>query len=162
MHRSRPRKSRWILPRHGPLSRRCLLSLAAGVHDTWQRTAADVPAEGYSILFLAGCAAGLIGIVFLSRIPEPRLETCRQVPVAALFRESLADRNFRHLLSFLALWNFAINLAAPFFTVYLLTILGLDVALVVALAVLSQVVSVASFHLWAISSTSTPTNRCCG
>jgi MFS family permease len=125
------------------------LSLAAGAFvDTWQRTAADLPAEGYSILFLAGCAAGLIGIIFLSRIPEPRLETCRQVPIAALFRESLADRNFRHLLSFLALWNFAINLAAPFFTVYLLTILGLDVALVVALAVLSQVVSVASFHLW--------------
>jgi MFS family permease len=125
------------------------LSLAAGAFiDAWQRISPEAAASGYSILFLAGSTAGLVGILYLARIPEPRLEACRQVPIAALFRESLADRNFRHLVSFLALWNFAVNLAAPFFTVYLLTILALDVTLVVALAVLSQVVSVASFHLW--------------
>jgi MFS family permease len=49
---------------------------------------------------------------------------------------------------FLGSWNFAVNLAAPFFTVYLLNLLGLDITLVIFLAVLSQAVSVLSYRMW--------------
>jgi hypothetical protein len=66
------------------------LSLAAGTFiDAWQRSSPGAIAEGYSFLFLAGCAAGIVGIFVLALVPGPRLEACRQVPIVALFRETL-------------------------------------------------------------------------
>ena len=37
----------------------------------------------------------------------------------SLLTTPLRDSNFRHLVLFLSSWNFAVNLAAPFFTVYM-------------------------------------------
>jgi len=51
------------------------------------------------------------------------------------------DNNFKNLLIFLGSWNFAVNLAAPFFTVYMLKRLQLGISLVIALTVLSQVMN---------------------
>jgi MFS family permease len=64
--------------------------------------------------------------------------------------EPFKDLNFRHLLIFLGTWNFAINLAAPFFTVYMLKRIGLSMALIIALSVLSQVVNVLFIRLWGL------------
>ena len=49
---------------------------------------------------------------------------------------------------FLGTWNFAVNFAAPFFTVYLLQRLRLEMSVVVTLSVLSQAVNVLFFGLW--------------
>lgn len=58
------------------------------------------------------------------------------------------DRNYRMLLVFSMYWNFAVNLAAPFFTVYLLKRLELSVFFVVVLGVLSQMVNLMFFRIW--------------
>jgi hypothetical protein len=41
-------------------------------------------------------------------------------PAVALLFAPLREGNFKRLIFFLASWNFAANLAAPFFTVYML------------------------------------------
>jgi MFS family permease len=64
--------------------------------------------------------------------------------------EPFKDLNFRQLLVFLGTWNFAINLAAPFFTVYMLKRIGLSMTLIVALSVLSQVVNILFIRLWGL------------
>ena len=114
-----------------------VISLVAGFFiDSWEITFPDLAAYGYSILFLLGLIAGLIGITFLARTPEPRmaLEDGKDGLLAAI-KKPFADLNFKNLIIFLGSWNFAVNLAAPFFTVYMLQRIGLDISIVVALSV---------------------------
>ena len=67
--------------------------------------------------------------------------------IAALI-EPFREHNFRQLLIFLASWNFAVNLAAPFFSVYMLVRLDLPVGWVLGLSVISQVANVSFFPIW--------------
>src|SRR5262249_32830047 len=58
------------------------------------------------------------------------------------------NHNFRMLMNFLIAWNFAVNLAAPFFTVYMLKMLHYDMVFVVAITLMSQMVNVFSLRVW--------------
>jgi MFS family permease len=71
-----------------------------------------------------------------------------QQSIRAVLSEPFRDKNFQQLLLFLGSWNFAINLAAPFFTVYMLQRLQLSMTVVLALSVLSQLMNVLFFQLW--------------
>src|SRR5215469_7662331 len=66
----------------------------------------------------------------------------------SLVRLPLRDAGFRPLLAFVALWNFAINLARPFFVVFMLERLVLPMRIVTALIVLEQLVFVLSVRIW--------------
>ena len=56
----------------------------------------------------------------------------------------LREANFRRLIIFLSSWNFAVNLAAPFFTVYMLKSLGYSMTTVLALTIASQLSNLAA------------------
>jgi MFS family permease len=104
---------------------------------------------GYCILFLAGTGGGLAGMYFLARVPEPRMaEPPPGQKLSATLAEPLRDPNYRQLLWFLGTWNFAVNLAGPFFVVYMLNRLKLSMAWVMSLAVLSQLANVVFFRIW--------------
>jgi len=125
------------------------LSIAAGITvDFIQKNPAYPPGTAYSVLFIGGFIAGLFGIISMARIPEPLMKEPPHVPVLRQLRSAFSDENFVRLVSFLGSWNFAVNLAAPFFTVYMLVMLDFDITTIVVLSVLSQLVSIASFHLW--------------
>jgi len=139
-------------------SRRMSLSLALGIVlslvasviiDFIQKNpAAYPPGTAYSVIFLGGFIAGLMGIWYMSRIPEPLMRETAKVPPLVQIRSTFHDENFSRLISFLGAWNFAVNLAAPFFTVYLLVMLDFDITVVIILAVLSQISSVLSYGMW--------------
>jgi MFS family permease len=125
-----------------------ILSLLAGFHlDWWKKLFPDYPVYGYSILFFIGFLAGIIGVFFISRIPEPKMK-----PSAANFFNSLLlplkNRNFKRLIVFLGSWSFAVNLAAPFFTVYMLSTLDMKMSLVVVLSIISQVFNFLFLAVW--------------
>jgi hypothetical protein len=51
-----------------------VLSILAAVYlDFWKKQFADQELAGYSILFLVGFAAGMIGLLFLAKTPETRM-----------------------------------------------------------------------------------------
>lgn len=102
----------------------------------------------YSMLFLIGTICGLIGVSFFRRVPEPRLATPKSDGLLPLLRQPFKNTNFRSLLVFLGMWNFAVNLAAPFFTVFLLKELRLSMAWVLALSIMSQMVNVLFLRIW--------------
>ncbi|MCK9581573.1 MAG: MFS transporter [Methanoregula sp.] len=138
-------------------SRRMSLALALGIVislvasaliDFIERNPAYPPGTAYSVIFLGGFVAGLAGIWFMSRIPEPLMTEAQKVPILDQVRSAFRDDNFSRLIAFLGSWNFAVNLAAPFFTVYLLVMLDFDITAVIILAVLSQVSSVLSYSMW--------------
>ena len=102
----------------------------------------------YSILFVLGGAAGLVGVYFLARIPEPKMVPHVPQGIFTVLAEPFREFNFRRLLMFLGSWNFAINLAAPFFVVYMVTRLGMSLGFVLSLSVLSQIINVMFFRIW--------------
>ena len=138
-------------------SRRMSLSLTLGIVlslvasaliDFIERNPAFPPGTAYSIIFLGGSVAGLMGIWYMSRIPEPLMKEAAKVPPLDQIRSTFRDENFSRLIAFLGAWNFAVNLAAPFFTVYLLVMLDFDITVVIILAVISQIASVLSYGMW--------------
>jgi len=124
------------------------LCLVAGFAvDFYQQQTGDTMGI-YSIYFVIGGVAGLIGTVFLSRIPEPEMADPPTEGMRATLLAPFRHANFRNLITFLGVWNLAINFAAPFFTVYMLSRLGLSMGYVLALSVVSQIMNVLFFRVW--------------
>jgi MFS family permease len=101
----------------------------------------------YALFFIVAGIIGIIGGFFLSRAPEPGSQLSDN-HIFSLFRMPLQNRNFRKLLVFNSAWVFALNIAAPFFTVFMLKGLGLPVSYLVVLVVISQVVSIITLPAW--------------
>ncbi len=124
------------------------LGLAAGfVIDALPRSGVP-PLHAYTLVLGAGIFAGMIGLFFLARIPEPAMPATTRRPWVDIFRAPLQHREFRPVMIFLASWTFAANLIAPFFSVYLLRRFGLPMAWVVGLTVLSQSMTAIAFRSW--------------
>ncbi|HWQ95823.1 MAG TPA: MFS transporter [Candidatus Methylomirabilis sp.] len=127
-----------------------LFSIVAGIFiDYWKQLYPDRELYAYSYIFIAGFLAGMFGLYFLSKTPEPRMVVLKEkVNFYRLLLQPFKDPNFKNLIFFLSSWNFAVNLAAPFFTVYMLKRLNLDMSTIIILMVLNQVVSIAFLNLW--------------
>lgn len=126
------------------------LSLAAGWFVTWwANTNPDRELHGISLLFLVGLLVGLGSLYFIWRTPEPAMApVTRSTPFREMVRFPFQDDNFRNLMAFLGAWGFAMAIASPFFTVYLLQRLGFDMSFVIVLTVLSQLADVAFVQVW--------------
>ena len=126
-----------------------VLSLAASfIIDFIERNPAYPPGTAYSVIFLGGFVTSLMGIWYMSKIPEPLMTEVPKIPLLDQVRSTFHDINFSRLIAFLGAWNFAVNLAAPFFTVYLLVMLDFNISVVIAFAILSQLSSVLSYGMW--------------
>jgi MFS family permease len=105
--------------------------------------------HAYSVSFAAAGVAGFIGLRALTRIPEPAMErTGPPLPILHMLVSPLADLNFRRLIIFMASWNFASNLAAPFLTVYLLTQQGYGLGTVTAMWAVSMIANALTLFSW--------------
>jgi len=127
-----------------------ILSLAAGFFiDHGKQFFPDNPIYSYSVLFFLGFAAGMIGTYFISRIPEPQMTTeNKNIQLLKLISQPFKDKNFKNLIVFLGSWNFAVNLAGPFFTVYMLKTLQLNMSLVIIFTVISQLSHMSFLRIW--------------
>lgn len=101
----------------------------------------------YSTVFLVAFGFGILGVIFVGHIPEPVFEPSPE-SVFDTIRRPFADQNFRRLMHFLAVWNFAVYLATPFFSVYMLTRLGMSLTWVIGLTVLGRIVNIVFLRLW--------------
>lgn len=102
----------------------------------------------YSIIYGLGALAGFIGLHALGNIPEPKMTP----PAVHGFRAALArpfqDLAFRNLTFFLGAWCFAANFSGPFFAVYMLRRMELNMTWLLGLTVLSQMMNIISFRIW--------------
>ncbi len=116
--------------------------------DSWKAWFPENPLAAYSILFAIGLVFGLAGLLAILKLPEPRMPTQERQPLYNLLVKPVRDRNFQGLLKYIAFWNFAINLAGPFFIVYLLERIGLPLSMVTLLVVTSQVTNLVFLRIW--------------
>ncbi len=126
------------------------VSIVAAVYlDFWKGRFAEQELAGYSILFLVGFGAGLTGLLFLATTPETKMpEIAGKQQILKLLSQPFKDENFRKLIAFMCSWNFAVNLAGPFFMVYLLKRLGLSMSFIIGLSILSQVFNFLFLKIW--------------
>ncbi|MFH1846859.1 MAG: MFS transporter [Candidatus Omnitrophota bacterium] len=127
-----------------------VLSMLCAVYlDQWKKFFPRQEIAGYSILFVMGFIAGIIGVYFLYTIPEPRMAVSKaKIRFWRLLTLPFKDENFRKLMAFLGAWTFSVNLAAPFFTVYLIKRLDLEMSLIIGLSILSQIVHLIFLRIW--------------
>jgi MFS family permease len=121
--------------------------LAALAIDYIKDTYPAYELKAYATLFILAGIAGLTGVWFLIKTPEPASILSKE-NIFRMLRRPLKNANFRNLLMFNAAWTFAVNLATPFFSVFMLTTLGLPLSYVIGLTILSQVSSILTVQLW--------------
>jgi len=127
--------------------------LAAGFIDLW-RTFTPWPetwafAVVYSLAFLGGAYS-----TWAARyVHEPPMPARPQQPAGIMSRlaEPFSHSNYRRLIGFLASWNFAVNLAAPFFVVLMLRKMQFDLVWVIGFATLSQIAAYFSARRWGLA-----------
>jgi len=102
------------------------------------------------VLLFGGLSLGLLSPIFMSRMPEPLMPPLAgpQPSLRQLVMAPLRDGNFRKLIQFLFSWNFALNLAVPFFAVYMLQRLGLSLTWVIVLTSIGQVFNILFLRVW--------------
>lgn len=101
----------------------------------------------YAIFFVVAGVIGSIGGYVLSKAPEPQ-SYLSNTRILSLFKRPLSNQNFRRLLIFNSAWVFAISLATPFFTVFMLKSLGLPILYVITLSIISQIFSIITIRTW--------------
>ena len=123
--------------------------LLAVAVDYIRKNYPDLELTTYAGMFLLAGVVGLAGAGLLARVPEP-LSYLDKDNILRLFVRPLKDLNFRRLLIFNSAWLFAVNIATPFFTVFMLKTLGLTLIYVIPLTVLSQLSSIFTIGLWGV------------
>lgn len=127
-----------------------VLGLGAGAFiDVWKANDFGPVAAAYSLLFVGAFIGGTYSTWCMTRMPEPRMAPPEEeIALIERLGHPWRDENYRRLLLFLGVWNFAVNLAAPFFLVHMLLRLHLDLWLVMALTLTSQLVNVMVLRRW--------------
>ncbi len=123
--------------------------LTAGFVDLWARFAPWPPTYAFAVVYTLAFFGGMYAVVTSRHISDvPARPHQHHVHLLARLQEPFRHRNFRRLLAFNGSWNFAINLAAPFFTVHMLKTMHLDLVVVIGLATLSQLAAYFTVNHW--------------
>ncbi|MEZ5559150.1 MAG: MFS transporter [Pseudomonadales bacterium] len=123
--------------------------VAAGFIDLWGKFVPLPGTYAFGIVYTLAFFGGMYAVMasrHISDVAGPG--HAHKLPVFERLREPFRHRNFRRLIVFLASWNFAVNLAAPFFAVLMLKRMGLDLIVVIALATLSQLAAYFTVNHW--------------
>jgi len=103
--------------------------------------------SAYGVMYVAGGVIGIIGALILSKAPEPQSFLSKE-NIFILFKRPLMDPNFRSLLIFNSAWIFALNIAIPFFSVYMLKTMNLSLSYIILLTIISQLCGIFAVGLW--------------
>ena len=123
--------------------------IAAWFVDMWPKTFPNIAIYRYLILLIIAFIASVYGIFCMYHMPEPLMKySSLKKSFFAKLITPFKDRNFRNLIVFLGTWNFAVNLAAPFFTVHMLKRLEISLTLVTFLTILSQIANILIIKIW--------------
>ncbi|MEI6055221.1 MAG: MFS transporter [Lentisphaerota bacterium] len=127
-----------------------IVSLLAGIGVEKIQIPGLMPTTPYAFCFLLGTIFGLLGIICIAKIPEPHRETT-SMQEKGFFKSIVApfrDYRYRKLIYFMGMWNFAINMAAPFFVVYMMVYLSVDIFTIILLSVINQIANFLFFGIW--------------
>jgi MFS family permease len=111
---------------------------------------ANFPRARLGLVFALGGLAGLIGMLFLRCLPDPRRHETRaeQPGLRATLGVPLRDDNYRRLVVFSAAWSFSSGFMAPFYMVYMLRELRLSFLVITVLTAVTNSLMAATQVHW--------------
>lgn len=114
--------------------------------DYWEEMQRETLVWAFVALYAIGFLFGMLSTYISARLPNlPMPQREKQAYANTLIMSSLLDSwrnlNFRSLMIFMAAWSFAANLAAPFFALYMLTVLDYDLTFVMLITLFSQAIT---------------------
>jgi MFS family permease len=128
-----------------------VVTLLAGKYlDLWKNLGSRVEIYGFLSVFLIAVTCGVTSLHFLKKIPD--LEKERSKGEGFTFWKTIkipfGDSNFLRFAIFSTVWGFSVNLASPFFAVYMLKDLNMSYALLALVTILNEISSILSLPLW--------------
>ena len=120
----------------------------------------DNPILGYGVVLFLGVLAGVISLAYqflmvdvnpqiYGKDPETdQVKDKKEKTTTDFVPSVLKDSNFLMFIVYFSVWTFAVNLSAPFFNVYLLRDLSLDVNLVTIYTSLSSGANLLLLMFW--------------
>ncbi|MDQ3289098.1 MAG: MFS transporter [Pseudomonadota bacterium] len=103
----------------------------------------------FAVIYGVGFLSSLVSTWQLARVPEPAMLHQPAIrSLRSMFAEPFRDPNFVRLIRFFASWQFAVNLSAPFFTVFIMRQLGFSAAFVLMLSIVSQGANLLVLRVW--------------
>ena len=101
-------------------------------------------------LFAVGLLCGMVSVWFLSRLPETG--TARAAPArhaeGSLILRPLRDANFRTLILSVCAWSVAIQMAGPFYSVFLIDALRADFGTITLFGTCATVATLLMMRTW--------------
>lgn len=122
--------------------------LASAFIDAWKRAFNPQAPGGFLIVFGVGIVCGLAALAVQWRMPEIPLSPRQGAPFFSRLSIPLRDANFRWFIGFHICWGWSVNLAAPFYAVYMLKELELSYTFVTALASLTALTNMIGMRFW--------------
>ncbi len=116
----------------------------------WEARFSEQNPYGFILLFILGLAAGLAAIWFLARIPEAESEK-KDTGAGfnfSVFFKPLQDRNFLILILFVSAWMFAIQLAGPFYGVFMIEHLKIDFSNITIFGTFATLATLLMMKIW--------------
>jgi len=125
------------------------LSVVAGLFLDWCELRGVGSLTGFAWVFGFAAACGVAAVAFLRSTPDaPMPARDPYVPFMSLLSLPVRDLNFRRLVMFYVFWNFGVNLASPFFNVYMLRELDCPFWFVTLVTTLAGVASLVTNRFW--------------
>jgi len=116
----------------------------------WESRFSESSPLGFIILFALGLTAGLVATWFLSRIPEA--ESVKKEKETgfnfSVFLQPLKDKNFLTLILFVSAWMFAIQIAAPFYGVFMIENLKIDFSTITIFGAFATFATLFMMKIW--------------
>ena len=102
----------------------------------------------FVVVILVGVTSRLVSTIFMRRQPEPFPARDRSRSFIRRITDPFRDRLYRRYLRFVFSWEFSVQLAAPFFVVYMIRVLNVPFATVALLAGLTTVSNILGQRVW--------------
>ncbi|MBU2043930.1 MAG: MFS transporter [Candidatus Omnitrophica bacterium] len=125
--------------------------LAAGKFLTlWGSRFGEDNPYSYIIIFSLGLAVGLLSTWFLIRIPEAEsaIQTPKNSIDFSLFLKPLKNHNFFRLIIYVSCWIFGVQLAAPFYGVFMISNLKIDFSTITIFGTFAMLATLLMMKIW--------------
>jgi MFS family permease len=121
---------------------------ASAFIDAWQGWFTSQAVGGFLIVFGVGIACGLAALAVQWRVPDIPLTPSQGTDFFSRLSLPLRDTNFRRFIGFHLCWGWSVNLASPFFVVYMLQELHLSYTFITVLASLTALSNLVGMRFW--------------
>jgi MFS family permease len=122
--------------------------LAGVLIDAWKNWFSPQDARGFLLIFCVGIGCGVAALAVLWRIPAMPFTPSQGSPFFSRLAVPLRDTNFRRFILFYLCWGASVNIAGPFFVVFMLQELRFSYTLVAILTATTALCSIIGMRFW--------------